>query len=278
MLFGHALVRKANMTTKFILTMNGDDTVINSKTWKKVMMRYVEVTGSEYVDIAQEPDRFYAGLREDNKRVYVSFPDYNTPINCDTNKDRLLYDFNLGVGDTVPNLSIRGNGGMHVIKAIDGVLIGTKYHRTYHLTGGFEPAPSIIEGVGTSAGLFHYRNIMWSTPFFGCFSHQQVLYKGNTNKVCGYIYEYGTPTSVLGIEHKDDIKIYPNPVYDKLNIEAANAISVRIYNNTGSLVTQQNIERGKLTLDVSAFPAGIYFMDLKGKEGNVIDRQKWIKY
>jgi hypothetical protein len=67
-----------------------------------------------------------------------------------------------------------------------------------------------------------------------------------------------------------DIKIYPNPVSDILNINFTNIpntpLNVILFDVRGRLIYSQNhnIENSRLTLDVSKFRMGLYLVHLKG--------------
>ena len=61
--------------------------------------------------------------------------------------------------------------------------------------------------------------------------------------------------------------IYPNPVNDKLTIEAHEAISkVEIYNAMGALVYSQNDCTEKVEISTTDLPAGIYFVKVIGEK------------
>ncbi len=61
--------------------------------------------------------------------------------------------------------------------------------------------------------------------------------------------------------------IYPNPVTDKLTIEAREAISkVEIYNAMGALIYSQNDCTEKVEISTTDLPAGIYFVKVIGEK------------
>lgn len=71
----------------------------------------------------------------------------------------------------------------------------------------------------------------------------------------------------------DKLRIYPNPATDKLQISRSNnnLVSIRLYNVLGVLAFSEEISTQDHTLDLSAYPNGIYFLNM----GNYI--QKIIK-
>ncbi|WP_306639701.1 hypothetical protein [Sanyastnella coralliicola] len=81
-------------------------------------------------------------MREENKRIYVIISFFN---------ESLSYDFNLSVGDTVPNPALGpSNEDARIIDAIDEIEINGTIRQQFHLSGG----AYIIEGIGASTGLF----------------------------------------------------------------------------------------------------------------------------
>ena len=70
-------------------------------------------------------------------------------------------------------------------------------------------------------------------------------------------------------EQNGGIAIYPNPVSDKLTIEAHEAIeSVEIYNLVGALVVSKKDQTNKVELSVGGLPAGTYFVRMTTQSGS----------
>jgi hypothetical protein len=262
----------------YLLILNGEDTVIRGKTFKKIMIRYTFDTGSNsFRTIADYPDKFYAGIREENKKVYVTFSDSNGylpkgySLFTDTSKDRLLYDFNAMVGDTIPAPGVRGIPiNIITVTAIDSVLVGSQYHKVFKTSEG----PYIIEGIGTTSGLFYYESFQHTAVSFSCFSHGQDLYPANPDPSCYYIHAYNTPTSISNTNTERDITVYPNPFTDELTIEANGNIT--IYNSIGQVVLTQELKNGTTMINTSDYPQGLYHVILKNKEGNITGTHKII--
>jgi hypothetical protein len=68
--------------------------------------------------------------------------------------------------------------------------------------------------------------------------------------------------------------IFPNPVKDKLEIRNLNGgtkISILIYNNIGEKVFETHEEKvpSQLSINVSSFTAGIYFLELSDGKTSV---------
>lgn len=58
-----------------------------------------------------------------------------------------------------------------------------------------------------------------------------------------------------------EIKIYPNPASDFINVEMKNQIDskVRIYNSCGSMISEAT---NKTRIDISEYPSGLYFISI----------------
>ena len=68
------------------------------------------------------------------------------------------------------------------------------------------------------------------------------------------MYEYcneGWPTNISPIDN--EIKIYPNPVVDRLNIVTTLQVSTELYNSNGQLV-----KTSPGTVEMSDLPSGMY--------------------
>lgn len=69
------------------------------------------------------------------------------------------------------------------------------------------------------------------------------------------------------------IKLYPNPTKGLLNVEGlpvGKVVNVSIYNISGHLVKQFQINESAYTIDLSKEIPGIYFINLYGKENQII--------
>lgn len=134
--------------------MDGRDTLINSVSYKKVIMKHRHAPGtafdSSYV-------RILGGMRESGRKIFFVSEEL-----CGDTLERLIYDFNYeNVGDTIyTNVLLFGftDKVPHVISAIDSVLVGAAYHRRLHLTDTLgNPWESWIEGVGSNWGLAYAK-------------------------------------------------------------------------------------------------------------------------
>jgi hypothetical protein len=86
---------------------------------------------------------------------------------------------------------------------------------------------------------------------------------------------YVMTLSTMGIDEASaGFNIYPNPVQDKLYIEAEAVIEeVVVYDVYGRRqVTETPSHQGNLSVDVSDLNSGVYFVQIKTVEGNITKR------
>lgn len=124
------------------------DTLINDLKYYK-LKKY-----SRWINFNVSPDtrssnNYIGAVRNINQSIEIIFSQESTP--------KILYDFNIGVGDTI-KIGI-GKDENVIIDSIDSVLICGKFRRRYitSLENGFdiEQKQIIIEGIGFNSGLIN---------------------------------------------------------------------------------------------------------------------------
>jgi hypothetical protein len=91
-------------------------------------------------------------------------------------------------------------------------------------------------------------------------------------------YTVGVEPSILTPEFDEmQVRIYPNPIPDFLNIktELSRMESITIINLSGQIVYYEKIEETNLQIDISSFQKGIYFITVRSKD--IIKTEKIIK-
>ncbi|MCC6369733.1 MAG: T9SS type A sorting domain-containing protein [Bacteroidia bacterium] len=84
------------------------------------------------------------------------------------------------------------------------------------------------------------------------------------------------PLSLAKSITTEDLKIFPNPVTDALQIEMKSGLCHRleIKDVTGQLLLQRaNLGESTMMLDVSAFEPGVYFIDMYGDSGRICTKK-----
>jgi hypothetical protein len=82
-----------------------------------------------------------------------------------------------------------------------------------------------------------------------------------------------TSTSTYIIAEEQQIKIYPNPATDYINIDAPNNYSFEIY----SIIGAKMLDTKEKQIDISSFKKGIYFVVIKNEKGKSVKSEKIIK-
>jgi hypothetical protein len=88
-------------------------------------------------------------------------------------------------------------------------------------------------------------------------------------------YEVNCGEDITETEQTSSLDLYPNPVQDKLYIEAEAVIEeVVVYDVYGRVQNLRNSETQKLrnSIDVSDLNSGVYFVQIKTEEGNITKR------
>ncbi len=87
-------------------------------------------------------------------------------------------------------------------------------------------------------------------------------------------------TSLNPLAYTNTIKVYPNPTKDKITIDNGDltkmtGYSIKIYNSIGQQLFQSNITQQQFSLDITQWGGnGLYFMELKDNNGNIVDIKK----
>ena len=80
-------------------------------------------------------------------------------------------------------------------------------------------------------------------------------------------------TAVNQIEQNNNIKIYPNPVNNIINIEYDKDFIMEIFDGTGKKVLTSNLKQ----TNISGLKPAIYFVLVKSKDGTLMKLEKMIK-
>ncbi len=237
------------------------DTVINA-------ISYKTLTKSGYLVSQNNQYTFYSeyagGFRQEitNKRVFY-FPPYGY-----IQKDTLLYDFNLNVGDSLPQTYLYpGNLCDAIVDIIDSVAIGTSYHKRFHIsTVGSPPWGQtwLIEGIGCTHGLLGGFCFGWEgSQDLTCFT------QGDTINYPGYSSDCDIITSVSYLRNNPEaIVLSPNPANNMLSITFPinfHYAEIEIYDNFGLkfYCYSGEIINGNFLVPVLSWAEGIYILKVK---------------
>jgi hypothetical protein len=264
--FGYPCVHSGDHTY-----FQSGDTVISSITYRKLFRSGNSVdyiagasscpSGCTNYDPYYYFNEYWGALRQDTsqRRIYY-VPPYNT-------QEMLLYDFNLALGDTLPE-AYNNSPSTNYVSAIDSVLIGSEYHKQFWLSYGYSDYVSIIEGIGSTFGLLYQL----SPPFefynlLLCVTMDSITVFPDSTVACQLF------NSVDQIEDPSLISLYPNPFHtDATLIVNASFVhsELTIFNLLGKQVKIQEINSSTLTINRDGLADGIYFFKAVNTNGHGI--------
>jgi len=265
------------------------DTILGNQTYSKVYSKHEhginDTVGGEYVGC----------IREDSLKHVYFLAAQETEVPCLVNvvNELILYDFSAQVGDTLSHLIdpayypyldtllyVR-----HIVTDIDSVeVLGEFRKRLAFYT--YEPMANSrygywIEGIGSTLGLFspiHFENCgpgFFNTEFLCFFQNNIYVYSDPWNTA------YCNAVSVDdALPEQEPLDIYPNPATHTLNIRYSTSnirYSICIFDLIGRQIYEIRIpakEEG-IQVDVSSYPAGIYFVVIKDEIG-ILARRKFV--
>lgn len=243
---------------------NGD-TLFAGQEYKVISEQHMIISGSS--DCCN-PD-FGEGmcyLREDTIQRMV----YIRPLGMDS--DIVLYDFTLGVGDTLKGYFADYDFcGMEneTVHSIDSILIGSTFRKRINFGSVDEYTDfSFIEGIGSTNGL--------KACFYGFGEMGISLYCFSVNGELLYVSPDAPdtmPCEELPVSNSDyvvfnaELTVTPNPSTGLFHLgQAAQQISV--YNVQGILLFRTH----GTEVDLSAYPPGVYTAVVETKKGRRVER------
>jgi hypothetical protein len=240
------------------------DTILSGNNYKKVIKEGFTVsTCSCITNVASCSGStyysgFYYGIRDDiaNRKSY---------INNGIDPEELFFDFNLTVGD-----SVRNRFCYQKIVGIDSVLIGNDYRKSYTL----ESFGRVIEGIGYVDNNIYDGPFEWCGPCvcndgwkLMCYRLNGVVLYGDTN--CQLV------TSVSEVQATGAaVELFPNPATNEFKVQSSKfkIESIEIFDVIGKKVYEMRLisDVQHPTVGTGRFPAGIYFVKIKGENTEVV--------
>lgn len=252
------------------IVTNGD-TVIGTQSYIKLLGRAFVQDGSGWLGL-QSP--YFAGyFRNDsaNKRIY-----YRESVESN---DTLLYDFNLELGDTLPTSYVYNPEWANIITVdqIDSITQNGISLKQYHLNGAGWGNSYLIEGVGSTHGLFSpiigFFEFTWDMTCY--LNYEKMIFLGGSYW-CDQI-----PVDIEEVKDEQQAVIYPNPFDDAVSIDLPGtedqAVTVEILNTTGQQVYSKITSGSHIRVNTKAIVSGLYFIRVYTGLKSVLT-QKMIKY
>ncbi len=218
--------------------VKGQDTLINGIAYKKIEKKGIRNN--------------IAAIREKDKIIYIREDD----------KDTILYDFNIRVGDTLNGRIYRyplTRGNKVIVKTIDSILIGDKYRKKYKLniTGiGFG---ELVEGIGCLCGFIPIFQGLDQGGYLDCYSVNDVAIFGGRNGKCDLV------SNKEIIKNLAQVQIFPNPVVNKSFLKMPEDVSIdraTVYDVLGRMVKSYDVTNAPLEILKKDFSKGVYFVHI----------------
>jgi hypothetical protein len=182
----------------------------------------------------------------------------------DSLKEKLLYDFDLNVGDTLPG-SVTGCYPYAQIISIDSTnSFGNSYRKTFEIGGNVISGNSLIEGVGTWYGILaNYCGVTGTSFTLNCFSVNDTVLFNNGASWANCELPNGLKTSEAFQYYSG--ALFPNPAnpdeYVELSLGSDHGKGkVLITDIVGSVAREIKIEYNQEKVMLNFATAGVYFV------------------
>lgn len=255
---------------EYSVTMDGTDTLINNKSYKKLYLTTHHLPGTQFDSVYTQ---YLGAMRESGRQVYML-----SEYLCLDTIERMIYDFNpVEVGDTI-HTQILTHGLTHfiphIVTAIEEISTQDGLRRRIHMTdeSGFN-TESWTEGIGSSMGLIYasYWTLTDNSYDLNCFYMDHQLEW--TNPEPTYLFCLSplpdiTCEPLTGIpDHTYAIVVSPNPAIDYISVTSDAPVSaVELYDVLGHqlLRTEETTQ-----VDINELPAGAYVIKLISTAGDL---------
>ena len=228
---------------------------------------YYDFTGDTLISGMSYKRVLYYGnyaraLREDNKVIYF-IPDTSS-------SEVLLYDFNMGLGDTL----IHPYGGAvcandtAIVVQIDSVLASDGYHRRLW----FNSFAYWTEGIGAEFYLLNPCNVWCVSGNDFLFCHESdagVVYPANFISC----FVHAPPETYT----KDDVSVYPSPASGNTTIQTKTGFgnyTLNVYSAEGLLQADPvEAETEEYLLNCTSFSPGVYLLVMQSRRGDKVTKK-----
>ena len=170
---------------------------------------------------------------------------------------------------------------------VNGILDSTISSIRWSSKGNNSPLTFGVHSVQSNGCTYYYKGKLDDIGIWNrALTQQEInnLYNGNicykTISVTDTLIINVKRTSLNPLAYTNTIKVYPNPTKDKITIDNGDlskmtGYSIKIYNSIGQQLFQSNITQQQFSLDITQWGSnGIYFMELKDNNGNIVDVKK----
>lgn len=269
----------------FKYTQMGDTTILG-KNYHKIYHKGVYANYEEWISMYYLLESgpfpsslgYVGGIREDSLKHIYFFrgPDY---FGVSDTMERLLYDFNLNLGDTLP-ITYNSDYAVNVVTAIDSISMGGVFHKAFickDVSWG-PPYFALVEGMGSTIGLLEKQ-----VPYFEryenleCFTvMDSTIYENHETSFAGSPYYLCAIPGTVGVDEKShslSLEIFPNPTNGLLTLrtESKGETYIEVTDPLGRLIYKMKFSDSESQLDLTSQPKGVYFLRaLSGKASSQV--------
>ncbi len=243
----------------------------------------VDYNGHTYLEL-NDPQGFIL-VREENNRVYT--------INSSDSLERVMYDFNLVVNDTL-KIKTANDTFVSWVATLDSTQLTGIYYKVWHFNGAYTSTYfpdsirtyqyNVIEGIGCTNGPGYPArayNLKTFSEQLMCFNNHLNISSALSVPVTSYGFDYtgsydnGTSCTVFKSFHPDvnvgvstvsktnEVKVYPQPLTETSIISLPNDVStgaIMVTNQVGqTIINQQFDNHSQLNIGNLIQTPGIYF-------------------
>ncbi len=110
-----------------------------------------------------------------------------------------------------------------------------------------------------SSGLIYITGFFQSTPDFD--PSPETSYKVSSGLEDVFVLKLDeSPVGIADIDHDLEVKIFPNPTKDNLNIESPQKVQIEIFDSFGRLIISRLENSQTESIDLSAYASGVYYV------------------
>lgn len=238
---------------RFYKYNTGDDTVISGLKYKKLVVRAVHCTAPNTYEEQVIDSRRSGFVREDTMEGKLWVRNAITG-----NEDCLVVDMSLSVGDEFWSRNRQGE----LLAIVKNIYTDSLGRKVLVLDGDHDPM-LFIEGVGTTLWLGMGYGL-WSKTY--CVFHDDSLTYRNR-----YMFPEdedidtlpcwgGYRTWGIDVPKEKGGAVYPNPCVSSISMELLEGAQLTVYDALGHVQYSKKYGVGKVSIDMSALPAGVYFI------------------
>lgn len=255
-----------------------EDTLINGESYQKLNFLQLFGASSGSIDTVYNLEKY---VRQEGNKIYQF------------KEEKLkLYDFDLSVGDTLDFVeNEESDSYVFIVDSIGSINLGGEELSFQDIVIRRKNNPNhryselrIIEKLGATNAFFfteYTKLFIADAPI-----HELRCYEDENTPVIKLLdapFDCGFIPSTVGIKERakwNNIKAYPNPVTQGLNVEVKDSgiVFLQLLNTTGKVIREiENEEQSDVYIEMNAMSNGVYFIVGYNEQGASILTKKIIK-